>query len=451
MIPFAERKVYTVGEISQEIKAVLEDSFHDVWVEGEVSNFSVPRSGHFYFSLKDESAQLKAVCFKPYCLYLRFKMADGLAVRARGRITTYMPRGDYQMVVEHMEPVGVGALQRAFEQRRERLRALGWFDAGRKRALPLLPRKIGIVTSPTGAVIQDMLRILQRRNQGLHVLIYPTKVQGEGAAEEIATGIRHLNTHADIDVIIIGRGGGSMEDLWAFNEEGVAQAIYESRSPVVSAVGHEVDFTIADFVADLRAPTPSAAAELVSAARSELRARVAQADARLRMATRRRIESARARAQGLGRHRGFSELPGRIQRHRQRLDELDFRVTTAIKGHIADPRRVCVRATDRLAALDFPRFLQERRQRLSRLKEGLARAMQGHAARARRDLATQAGILNALSPLAVLQRGFAICRKADGTIVAQTEQVTVGERVHIDVAKGRLGCDVREIIPTVRP
>jgi len=256
-----QRKIYTVGEITSEIKQAL-DQFGIVWIQGEISNCKHHSSGHLYFSLKDARAQLKAACFRNNNRYLKFRPEDGMEVIVRGRLSVYEPRGDYQVIVEYMEPVGVGSLQMAFDQLKEKLRKEGLFEEDHKKPLPLLPRKIGIVTSPTGAAIRDMLRILERRNASLNVLIYPARVQGAGAAEEVAEGIRFLNSRDDIDVIIIGRGGGSIEDLWAFNEEVVARAVYQSELPLISAVGHEVDFTISDFVADLRAPTPSAAMEL---------------------------------------------------------------------------------------------------------------------------------------------------------------------------------------------
>ena len=257
------RRIYTVSELSGEIRELFEQQFPDVWVTGEVSNFRAAGSGHLYFTLKDDTAQLRAVCFRSQSRYLKFKPQDGLAVIARGRLSIYEARGEYQLYVEFLEPAGLGALQLAFDQLKQKLAAEGLFDPDRKKLLPALPRVIGVVTSPTGAVIQDILRVLNRRFRNINVVIYPARVQGEGAAEEIAQGIEHFNRMVPVDVMIVARGGGSMEDLWAFNEEVVARAIAASEIPIISAVGHETDFTIADFVADLRAPTPSAAAELV--------------------------------------------------------------------------------------------------------------------------------------------------------------------------------------------
>ena len=266
------RRIYSVAELSLEIRNLLERQFPDVWVTGEVSNLRAAGSGHLYFTLKDETAQLRAVCFRNQARYLKFKPQDGLAVIARGRLSVYEARGEYQLYVEFLEPAGLGALQLAFEQLKQKLAAEGLFDPARKKPLPMLPRVIGVVTSPTGAVIRDILRILHRRFRNINVLIYPVKVQGEGAAQEIAQGIEYFNRQAPVDVMIVARGGGSLEDLWAFNEEVVARAIAASKIPVISAVGHETDFTIADFVADLRAPTPSAAAELVVRRKQDLAA-----------------------------------------------------------------------------------------------------------------------------------------------------------------------------------
>ena len=445
MLTIPERKIYTIAEISRAIKNTLEGQFGSLWVQGEISNFAAPRSGHYYFTLKDAAAQLRAVCFRSQGANLRFQPADGLEVIARGRLTTYEPRGEYQMIVETMEPLGAGALQLAFEQRKEKLRKLGLFDEARKRPLPLLPRKIGVVTSPTGAAIQDILRILGRRHSGLHVLIYPAKVQGDGAAEEIATGIHHLNTRADIDVIIAGRGGGSMEDLWPFNEEVVAHAIYESRIPVISAVGHEVDYTIADFVADRRAPTPSAAAELVSGVRSELQDRVEQGRARLRKGMLLLIARRRSRWQTVSSRRAFSGWPDRIPLHRQRLDDGERRLAVALKNKVARARDAWLRRAERLARFDPARAVRERREHLQQVTQGLARAMERRVAQGRQGLAMRAGLLDTLSPLAVLGRGYAICRTAAGDVLRRADQVAPGDHATVDVAEARLECEVKAV------
>ena len=301
----AERQIYTVSQLNDEIKNLLETQFSDIWVEGEISNFRIPGSGHFYFTLKDSSSQLRGVCFKSQNRLLKFRPEDGLAVLSRGRLTVYEPRGEYQLVVDYMEPRGLGSLQLAFEQLKAKLQKEGLFDPTHKKPLPLLPQKIAVVTSPTGAVIRDILRVLRRRNRGLHVLIYPVRVQGEGAGQEIASGVRYLDTLPDVDVIITARGGGSIEDLWAFNDEIVVRAIFNSRIPVISAVGHETDFTIADFVADMRAPTPSAAAEIVSAVRSDLQERTANSVSRLRKALLYLLEVTQPKTAAAGSVSGF--------------------------------------------------------------------------------------------------------------------------------------------------
>src|ERR671924_1876239 len=302
--PFFDRAILTVSEVSERIKIVLEDTFFDIWVEGEISNLRTPSSGHAYLTLKDEHSQIRAVLFKMQRRYLRFDPKDGMLVIVRGRISLYEPRGEYQLVIDYLEPKGIGALQIAFEQLKTRLAQAGLFDPARKRPLPVLPRGIGIVTSPTGAVIRDMLQILRRRFANLHVCIYPVRVQGDGAAEEIARAIEALNGDLGIEVIILARGGGSLEDLWAFNEESVARAIYQSRMPVISAVGHEIDFTIADFVADVRAPTPSAAAELVVAAKEEFCTRIDRLVDRLRTAVTANIQRRRTMVHMLVSRRG---------------------------------------------------------------------------------------------------------------------------------------------------
>ena len=329
MDPLAQRKIYSVQEVTAEIKKAL-DHFGVLWVQGEISNFKHHTSGHMYFSLKDDRAQLRAACFRNNNLHLKFRPEDGLEVLVRGRISVYEPRGDYQILVESMEPVGLGSLQLAFEQLKQKLRDEGLFDESHKVRLPLLPRKVGIVTSPTGAAIQDILRILDRRNASLDILIYPARVQGAGAAEEIAAGVKYFNGRDDIDVIIVARGGGSMEDLWAFNEEVVARAIYAAERPVISAVGHEVDFTIADFVADLRAPTPSAAAEVVSGARDDLRATVNSLTRRALQAARLLVAKRRSALERAARNRAFNIAPNKVRELQQRFDEATLKTTQSM-------------------------------------------------------------------------------------------------------------------------
>ena len=441
---FEQRKIYSVYEITSEIKKAVE-KFGIVWIQGEISNFKRHSSGHIYFALKDERAQLKAAFFRNSNLYLKFKPEDGLEVLVRGRISVYEPRGDYQIIVEYMEPVGLGSLQLAFEQLKEKLRKEGLFDEARKRPLPLLPQKIGIVTSPTGAAIRDMLRILARRNASLHVLIYPARVQGEGAAREIVEGIRYLNSRQDLDVIIVGRGGGSIEDLWAFNEEIVARAVCDSRIPVISAVGHEVDFTISDFVADLRAPTPSAAAEMVSGAREDLMATVQSLQGRLVRAVRGGIETRRLALERLARNRAFYVAPGKIREFQQRFDEAALRAAQTIHRRLARARQREQVAHTRLVKLNLGQALLHRKEIVAGLSLRLTTAVQACLERARARTQMAAGRINALSPLAILERGYAICRDGKGQIVRDSVRVAVGENVEVKLARGELFCRVNQI------
>jgi exodeoxyribonuclease VII large subunit len=443
---FEQRKIYSVFALTTEIKGTL-DKLGIVWVQGEISNFKHHSSGHMYFSLKDDRAQIKAACFRNSNLYLKFRPEDGLEVIARGRISVYEPRGDYQLIVEYMEPKGLGSLQLAFEQLKEKLRKEGLFDQDKKIPLPLLPQKIGIVTSPTGAAIRDVLRILKRRNASLNVLIYPARVQGSGAAEEIAEGIRYFNTRADIDVIIAGRGGGSIEDLWAFNEEIVARSISQSKIPVISAVGHEVDFTIADFVADLRAPTPSAAAELVSGARDDLRVTVQSLAARLLQAVRRSIEGRRLELERLARNRSFNVAPNMIRDFQQRFDEATLRLKLAAANHVSNVRHREQMLHTRLIRIDLPQIIERWRERVAYNHQAMISSIKSFLQQARSRMQGMVGRIDALSPLAILQRGYAICRDAEGQIVKEADRLNVGERVEVILARGGLDCQVENIKP----
>lgn len=441
---FDQRKIYTVLEITSEIKHAL-DKLGVLWIQGEISNFKHHTSGHMYFSLKDDQAQIKSAFFRNNNRYLKFRPEDGLEVLVRGRLSVYEPRGDYQVIVEYMEPKGLGSLQLAFEQLKEKLRKAGLFDEDHKVPLPLLPRKIGVVTSPTGAAIQDMLRILKRRNASLHILIYPARVQGAGAAEEIASGVRYFNTRDDIDVIIVGRGGGSIEDLWAFNEEVVARAIYDSDVPVISAVGHEVDFTIADFVADLRAPTPSAAAEMVSGAREELLSAVQSLSGRLTQSARLLFERRRSALERLARSRAFNAAPNMIRDLEQRFDEATLRMRQAVMRFSTSLRHRERVVLARLAGIDLRMLLHGKSERLTRSRQLLNAGMRAGLQRQRSRLELAAGTLNALSPLAILGRGYAICRDARGALVRYAETVVAGDGVRVTLAKGELDCRVEGV------
>src|SRR5438477_8297284 len=324
-----QRKIYSVSELSFEIREMLERRFIDIWVEGELSNYKASTAGHLYFTLKDDRAQLAAVCFRNTARLLRFRPENGKLFRARGRVSTYEGRGEYQLVVEVLEPAGLGALQLAFEQLKEKLEKEGLFKPERKRPIPAFPRKIGIVTSPRSAALRDILTVLKRRHNAIDVLIFPAEVQGEGASLQVMEGIDYLSRSTDVDVIIVARGGGSMEDLWPFNEERVARAIVRSQKPVISAVGHEVDFTICDFVSDLRAPTPSAAAEIVIRSKIEIAERVAQLENRLEGTMKYRLSTLRHFMASKVGSRGFVVAETRVRRLSQKVDDLAFRLEQA--------------------------------------------------------------------------------------------------------------------------
>ncbi len=411
-----ERRIRTIAQIVSEIRYELESGFRDIWVQGEISNFKRAPSHHCYFTLKDRHAQIRAVCFRLAATYLRFEPEDGMQVVARGSVSVYPPRGEFQFIVDFMEPLGAGALQAAFEQLKAKLEAEGLFAPERKKPLPQLPSKIGVVTSPAGAALQDILRVLKRRNDRLDVLIYPARVQGEGAAQQVARGIRYLSRRADIDVVIAARGGGSLEDLWAFNEEAVARAIAASEKPVIVAVGHETDFTIADFVADLRAPTPSAAAEIVSAARLELTGRLESLIRRLAQSTQIQVQAKRAHLQRLAASRAFVGAETRLRVYLQRLDELQSRL---FKG--------------------LPATLVRERERLQRWDEDLVTSMNRRLERLRDRVDGICRQLNAFSPLAVLERGYAIVTDSKLRVVRKPGQVKAGELMQIRVSGGSFG------------
>jgi exodeoxyribonuclease VII large subunit len=411
----ADRKVLTVSELTVRIGEVLEDRFPAVWVEGEISNFYLHGSGHAYFTLKDADAQLRAVLFRTRMRRVKFEPTDGLHVLAFGAIEVYRQRGEISLVVELLEPKGLGALQLAFEQLKTRLAAEGLFDQARKRELPRFPRRIGIATSPTGAAIQDMLRVIGRRFGELNIVISPCKVQGDGAAEEIAQAIRDLNALGDVDVIIVGRGGGSIEDLAAFNEEVVARAIAGSKVPLVSAVGHEVDFTIADFVADLRAPTPSAAAELV------VREKQAVVDALAQL--RARLERSAARP---------------LRDLERRVDELTVRLRRGLRGEVSHARHRVALAARALRAADPVARVRSDRHRLEGLESRLIASFTRRCDLARSGLRAAVARLDSLSPLAVLGRGYSLTRARTGEFVRRASQVKPGDDVQVLLQQGSL-------------
>ena len=411
---FKERRILSVSQVVHSVKSQLESQFRDIWVRGEISNFKTPPSGHCYFTLKDSDAQIRVVCFRMQSRHLKFAPEDGMDVLARGSLSVYPPRGEFQLVVEYMEPVGRGALQVAFEQLKDRLGKEGLFDPAHRQKLPLLPTRIGVVTSPSGAAVQDILKVLKRRNEKLSVLIFPVRVQGAEAAREITRGLKYLNTRSDIDVIIVSRGGGSIEDLWAFNEESVARAIYNSSIPVISAVGHEVDFTIADFVADLRAATPSAAAEVVSEVRAELLTRTQDLIRRAAQGLRLLLLQKRRRIQQLASSRAFLDAESRLKLLSQRLDELHARLASTL-----------------------PRLLEPARRRNGEASRDLMQRMRLFLQQKRQSIESWGRQLGAFSPLAVLERGYAIVTTQTGEIVRDPVQVTGRETIDIQVARGR--------------
>jgi exodeoxyribonuclease VII large subunit len=414
-----DRKVLTVSELTARIGEALEERFPAVWVEGEISNFYLHGSGHAYFTLKDADAQLRAVLFRTRMRRIRFEPADGLHVLAFGAIEVYRQRGEISLVVELLEPKGLGALQLAFEQLKARLQAEGLFDQARKRELPRFPRRIGIATSPTGAAIQDMLRVIGRRFGELNIVIAPCRVQGDGAAEEIAQAVRDLNALGDVDVIIVGRGGGSIEDLWAFNQEAVARAIAGSKVPVVSAVGHEVDFTIADFVADLRAPTPSAAAELVVREKQAVVDTLAQLRARLERSAARPLRD--------------------LER---RVDELTLRLRRGLRGEVSHAGHRVALAIRALRAADPVARVTSDRHRLAGLEGRLIASFTRRCDRARSGLQAAVARLDALSPLAVLGRGYSLTRARTGEFVRNASQVKAGDDVQVLLQQGSLDARV---------
>jgi len=438
------RRVLSVSELTGRIRTLLEERFIEIWVEGELSNCRVWNAGHMYFTLKDANAQIKGVMFRSAIRYLRFKPQDGLRVVARGRVSVYDPKGEYQIVCEHLEPEGLGARQLAFDQLKERLAREGLFDERRKRPLPALPRKIGVVTSLDGAAVRDIIKVLRRRYANAHIVIRPARVQGEGAALEIARAMAAIGKVKGVDVVIVGRGGGSIEDLWAFNEEVVARAIAGCPVPTISAVGHETDVTIADFVADLRAPTPSAAAEMVVARKDDFCARIDRLGHRVEAAMSGRVHRMRARLGLIESRPGYAGFEMRIAMRGRRADDVSHQLLRALRGRLGRRERAYQALRLALETFDVRRRFGTIRTRLvaadGRLRSSADRRI--HAADAR--LRGTAARLDSLSPLAVLGRGYAVCWNADRTaIVRDAATVQQGDRVHVRLERGELDCDVR--------
>jgi len=436
-----------VRELVGQVRERIEEEFGDVWVEGEISNYRPAPSGHVYFTLKDAEAQLPIVLFRRQAMLLRFRVEDGLRVLVRGRVSVYEQRGQMQLVAETMEPVGAGSLQLAFEQLKQRLKAQGLFDAERKRALPSFPRTVGIVTSPTGAVIRDFLNIVARRHSGLNVLVYPVSVQGDSAPAEIEAAIEELNACGLVDVIVLARGGGSLEDLAAFNSERVAQAIAASPLPVVSAIGHETDFTIADFVADLRAPTPSAAAELITEAQHKIAEQIGELQHRLDRATRYQLLQARQRLTRLPVSRAETRVHALLHRQSQRLDELGFRTGAAISGLLSGRQRQVTELSAAVLRHDPRQGLAQARERLVAGRTHLIHSMERTLHEARARVGAGEARLHSLSPLAVLERGYALVLNAQGGVVRSTREIQIGEQLTTRLSDGALTSRVEAVTP----
>lgn len=440
----ARRRVVTVSELTSDIRATLESGFAELWVEGEISNCRVWNTGHVYFTLKDAGAQVKAVMFRSAHRYLKFRVEDGLHVVARGRLTVYEPKGEYQLVCEHLDPHGRGALQLAFDQVKRALHAEGLFDPARKRAIPALPRKIGIVTSADGAALRDIVTVLGRRHPNAHLVVRPVRVQGEGAAADISRALDAIGRVPGVDVVIVGRGGGSIEDLWAFNEEQVARAIARCPVPVISAVGHEVDVTIADFAADLRAPTPSAAAEMVVAAKEEFCGRIDRLQQRLEAALRAGLARRRAAVHRLTSRRGLAGWHARLAVQGRHTAAATHALRQAAADLLARRVRELQRLRTRLEARDVRRQVAGFRGRLAASESRLHAAARRRHDRAAAHLSTRVARLESLSPLAVLARGYAVCWNADRTaILRRADTVVPGDRVRVTLHQGALDCEVR--------
>jgi len=436
--------IYTVTELTRGIRSLLEANFGRVWVCGEVSNLKRHSSGHVYFTLKDDQSQLSIVFFKSDAARLRFKLEDGLQLNIEGRITVYERRGNYQLIASTAEPVGYGALQLAFEQLKKRLGEEGLFDEERKKPLPRFPQRIGVVTSPTGAAIRDILNVIERRFSTVEVILYPSLVQGEGAAEQIAAGIGTLDREGKVDVIIAGRGGGSLEDLWAFNEEVVARAIFECKTPVVSAVGHEIDFTIADFVADLRAPTPSAAAELVVQERETIISEIAQLREGLMRSVEACLTQLEHRLELASSSYGFRRPLDMLLQYEQQLDDLSERLVELQDRRLDDCENRLSTARARLLAARPDKVVAALRDRLNSAGRMLAERAGNVLARRGAALAELAAKLDSLSPSAVLARGYSIAYRA-GKILKDSAAAKAGDRVDIKLYKGSLVCAVEKV------
>jgi len=438
-----DRKVWTVSELTARVRDLLAKNFNDIHVQGEISNCREAQSGHIYFTLKDDRSQVRCVFFKQQQRGIRVRPEDGLQMTVRGSISVYEARGEYQIYVESLEPVGLGALQLAFEQLKKRLEAEGLFATERKKPLPLLPNRIGVVTSPRGAAVRDVVRILTRRFHNVRLTVYPVRVQGEGAAEEIVRALKYFNQKNLADVLILARGGGSLEDLWAFNEEIVARAIAASEIPIISGIGHETDFTIADFVADMRASTPSAAAELVVQTRREFDKHIVELRDALAEQMRYRILVLSRRVHEFAARRGFRRPLDLLRQQRQRADEMTSRLALGLRARLELSRKRFTAAHLRIVSFDFRVKISAFRLRLEKRAADLGLRAERLLRAKRERLGRLALQLEERSPLRVLERGYAIATDASGALLRDAAQVQIGDSVSIQLRRGKLNTEVK--------
>jgi exodeoxyribonuclease VII large subunit len=439
-----DRRIWTVRDLVSAVRTQLEREYTDAWVEGEISNFRAHDSGHLYFTLKDENAQIRIVMFRSQARLLRFRPENGMQIVVRGRVTIYEDRGELQISAEYLEPKGAGALQIAFEQLKARLEAEGLFDSARKKPIPALPRAIGVVTSPQAAALQDILNILRRRHHGVDVLIYPAQVQGDAAPLEVTAGIRSFNQARSVDVIIVARGGGSAEDLAAFNHEGLARAVANSHIPVISAIGHETDFTIIDFVADRRAPTPSAAAEIVVTSRQEVENQTQALHDRLQKAMRYRLLMARQGLTELAQHGAFARIMDLIHRRQQRLDDLVYRLAHNQRDILERHRRRFETLSAAVRHYDARRVLAGVRQQLDARMTAITAGVRTLLLHRRARLDHLTGQIEALSPLAVLDRGYALVFDSTGRLIKDAGKTRIGQEITARLSRGSLTAAVKK-------
>ena len=447
-MPFENQnpQVYSVHKLTEKIQALLEDHLDFVWVEGEISNFSTPASGHYYMVLKDEKAQIRAVMFRLQARYLKFLPENGMKVIAQGKITVYAPRGEYQIILDYLEPMGVGALALAFEQLKKKLASQGIFDEAVKKPLPFLPQRVAVITSPTGAAVRDFLKIIRRRFANIEIVIVPVRVQGNEATADMIKALDLVNRELNVDVIVLTRGGGSLEDLWAFNQEKLALAIRSSHIPVVSAVGHEIDLTIADLAADLRAPTPSAAAELLVAEKETILARLKNTQDRLITAVGQRLKSLHQYIDHLA--KSLQDPRKRLADTWMRLDEIHVRLAR-LMGLIIRDRRLKMNTERRALIIQSPvNVMVAMKQRLDFQRNALGRAINGHIGDKHTTYSLLEKSIRDLSPLSILKRGYSITRRLpEKMVLRDVLGVNRGDRVQVILAEGELECRVEEVEP----